>query len=240
LAQRKISLCAGYFLLEATRLLSSGDYDSCISFASGFSLLIYLIARKNAAYTNIKYFDTDFPHMIKERNERIDAIRSELDQTILARIQCKAFDIEKAYQQNRKLKDVFPNCHRPIFIADGVSYFLTPGCANWLIEQMGTYEQSAAMMYYWPDDMLQKSSLFAKVFEDLNKGMILASLKSFWDDSTIAKFKAQFPYTSDRAIADVDEMISNMQIPALEPELTNPNQYFPVRLIMGEKRESMR
>src|SRR3989338_9366545 len=44
LVNRKISLRAGYFLSEATRLLSSGQYDSCISFASGFSLLLYYTA----------------------------------------------------------------------------------------------------------------------------------------------------------------------------------------------------
>ena len=79
------------------------------------------------------------------------------------------------------------------------------------------------------------SSLFARVFRNLNKGMILEELKSFWDLSTIAKFKQQLPCTFDLSIADIDKIISNMKTPTLRPKLNDPNQYFPLRLITGEK-----
>lgn len=46
LAPRKISVLAGFFLDQATELLNSGKYDSVISFASGFSMLTYLIAQQ--------------------------------------------------------------------------------------------------------------------------------------------------------------------------------------------------
>lgn len=235
LVSRKISICAGYFLSEATRLLASGKYDSCISFASGFSLLLYNIAVKNITYDHIKYLDTDLPHMIKEREHRIQAISHVLDQTVIKNIHAKAFNIENAYQKNQKLKDIFPNFHRPIFIADGVSYFLSSGCVDWLIEQMGSYEQSAAMLYYWPENMPQISSLFARVFSDLNKGMILETLKSFWDQSTITKFRNQFPHTTDYSLKEAEQLLTCGKTSILKPILTDPNQYFPVRLITGEK-----
>jgi hypothetical protein len=238
LVNRKISLCAGYFLSEANRLLTSGQYDSVISFASGFSLLTYYIALKNETRKEIKYYDTDFAHMIDERNQRINGISHLLNADALKRIRTKAFDIEKAYQENRTLKEAFPDCHRPIFIADGVSYFLSPGCVDWFIEQMGSYEQSAAMLYYWPKNMPELSSLFARVFSDLNKGMILETLKSFWDETTLAKFKKQFPNTSDWSLAEVDKMLSRASVPPVEPMLHDTNEYFPVRLIKGEKRAS--
>ncbi|MCC2624371.1 MAG: hypothetical protein K0R14_244 [Burkholderiales bacterium] len=235
LVSRKISVCAGYFLSEATRLIASGKYDSCISFASGFSLLLYNIAVKNLAYNNIQYLDTDLPHMIEERERRINTISHTLDQQVIKNIYTKAFDIEKAYQKNQRLKDIFPNYHKPIFIADGVSYFLSSGCVDWLIEQMGSYTQSATMLYYWPENMPHISSLFARVFSDLNKGMILETLKSFWDQSTIAKFRSQFSHTADYSLKEAEQILAWEKTPVLESLLTDPNQYFPVRLITGEK-----
>ncbi|MCE3267772.1 MAG: hypothetical protein K0R49_24 [Burkholderiales bacterium] len=235
LVSRKISVCAGYFLTETTRLIASGKYDSCISFASGFSLLLYNIAVKNKVFNYIKYLDTDLHHMIEEREHRIHAISHALDQKIIKNIYTKVFDIEKAYQKNLKFKDVFPDCHNPIFIADGVSYFLSNGCVDWLIEQMGSYSQSAAMLYYWPENMPQISSLFARVFSDLNKGMILETLKSFWDQSTLSKFRSQFSHTTDLSLQEAEQILARGKIPVLESLLTDPNQYFPVRLIIGEK-----
>ncbi len=99
LVSRKISICAGYFLSEATRLIDSGKYDSCISFASGFSLLLYNIAVKNIVYDHIKYLDTDLPHMVEERERRIHTISNTLDQKVIKNIHTKAFDIENAYQK---------------------------------------------------------------------------------------------------------------------------------------------
>ena len=233
LVNRKISARAGYFLSQATSLLASGEYDACISFASGFSLLIYYIASQNSAHKKIKYFDTDFSHMIVERQKRISNIHDLLDASILKKIQSKTLDIENAYQNNLSLKDLFPDCHRPIFICEGISYFLTSGCVDWLFEQIGSYDHSAVIVDYWPEDMPKISSLFARVFSDLNKGMILEPLKSFWDESTIEKFKSQFSEISDYSIAEVDEVLSREQ--SLEPELIDPNEYFPLRIIVGKK-----
>jgi len=231
LAPLKISLCAAYFLNEATRLLATGLYDSCISLASGFSLLIYLIAERNAAIPGIKYFDTDLDHIVDERNIRIDAIKKDLlDSSILENIQSKAFDIEQAYQKDKTLMEVFPGCHRPIFILDGVSYFLSLGCVEWLIKQMGSYDQSAVTMYYWPVDMLSRSALFSSVFNDLNKEMILEELKSFWDATVLEKFRLNFSHTCDLALEEVEAAL----VPESERKLIDPNKFFPVRLITGE------
>ena len=233
LVNRKISARAGYFLSQATSLLASGEYDACISFASGFSLLIYYIASQNSIHNNIKYFDTDFSHMIAERQKRITNIYDLLDISILKKIQSKALDIENAYQNNLSLKDLFPDCHRPIFILEGISYFLTSGCVDWLFEQIGSYDHSAVIMDYWPENMPKISALFARVFSDLNKGMILETLKSFWDASALEKFKSQFSEVSDYPISEVDEILSREQ--SLEPELIDPNEYFPLRIIVGKK-----
>lgn len=231
LVRRKISVCAGYFLQEATRLIQTGLYDSVISFASGCSLLTYLIAEKNPQFSGA-FFDTDLPYMVEQRNERIAAIADKLlDSKILKKLQSMAFDIEEAYRENRSLEKIFPNCKRPIFILDGVSYFLSPGCVDWLLQQIGSYACSAVTLYYWPENMLERSALFARVFKDLNKGMIKEELKSFWDANTLANLQKYFPIVSDLALETAEaKMVRDIS----ECQLIDANTFFPVRLVTGE------
>ncbi|MCE3239314.1 MAG: hypothetical protein K0R24_2295 [Gammaproteobacteria bacterium] len=232
LARRKISVCAGYFLQEATRLIQTGLYDSVISFASGFSLLSYLIAEKNPQFSGV-FFDTDLPYMVGQRNERLAAIaETHTNPTILRKLQSMAFDIEEAYRENRALEKTFPTCKRPIFILDGVSYFLSPACVEWLLKQMGSYDCSAVTLYYWPEDMLKRSALFARVFKDLNKGMIKEELKSFWDANTLTTLQQYFPIVSDFALESVEaKMVNDLS----ECQLLDANAFFPVRLVTGER-----
>ena len=187
----------------------------------------------NVAYGDVKYFDTDLPHMIAERTKRINNIKNELNHIVLEKIQSKALDVEKAYQKKQKLKDIFPDCQRPIFIVEGLSYFLSPDCVSWLIEEMASYEQSAVIMDYWPENMPQISTLFARAFKDMNDKMILEPLKSFWTSATIEKFKHHFPKASDWTLTQLDEALSHTQF--IKPEMLDPNQYFPLKMITGEK-----
>lgn len=93
------SVCAGYFLQEATRLIQTGLYDSIISFASGLSLLTYLIAEKNPQFSGV-FFDTDFPYMIEQRNERIAAIADKaLDSNVLKKLQSMIFDMKQRIEK---------------------------------------------------------------------------------------------------------------------------------------------
>lgn len=233
LVNQKISLRAGYFLTEALRLLNSGLYDACISFASGFSLLMYFVAQRSQM-SNIQYFDTDFEHMIQERQKRISQV-NQLDQKILSKIQLQACDVEQMYKENLSLKTRFPTCHRPVFIGEGLTYFLSPGCVEWLITEIGSYSQSATIVDYWPEDMLNTSALFARVFPDLNQGMILEPLKSFWSVSTINHFKGQFARTTDYSLREIEQRLSLQLTMPRKPEMLDLNQYFPLRMIAGEK-----
>lgn len=232
LVRRKISVCAGYFLQEATRLIQTGLYDSVISFASGFSLLSYLIAEKNPQFSGV-FFDTDLPHMVEQRNERLATIAEmHITPKVVRKLQAMAFNIEEAYRENRALEKTFPNCKRPIFILDGVSYFLSPACVDWLLKQMGSYDCSAVALYYWPENMLKRSALFARVFQDLNKGMIKEELKSFWDANTLATLRQNFPIVSDLALEAVEaQMVNDLS----ERQLLDANTFFPVRLVTAEQ-----
>lgn len=233
LARRKISVCVGYFLQQADRLIKTGKYDSVISFASGFSLLVYLIAKKNPTPAEFIFYDTDFPHMIEERNKRISVIKDQrLDEKVLSRIHSMPFDIEQVYQQGGVLTKIFPKCQRPIFILDGVSYFLSKGCTEWLFDQMGSYTNSAVTLYYWPDNMAEQSSLFAKIQSDLNKGMIKEELKNFWGTETLSHFRRVFPKTTDLSLQEAEKILVN---DPSQCQLLDPNTFFPIHLITGER-----
>ena len=232
LVNRKVSARAGYLFLEATRLINSGRYDSVISFASGFSLLTYYIAQANFSKLGIQYWDTDLLHMINERNVRIDKIKEKLDSRVLSNIKTKSFDLEDAFLNKRRLREIFPTCERPIFIIEGVIYFLSQGCVNWLIQEIGSYAQAAILLDYWPDDMQVTSALFKRAFIDINT-IIPEQAKSFWDKSTMMNFQSFFPRIDDWSLTDVDIELS--KIGGIYPELCDPNQYFPLRLMTAEK-----
>ena len=239
LAPRKISVLAGFFLEQATELLNTGRYDSVISFASGFSMLTYLIAERQTARANIQYIDSDLPDMIAERKQRIEAAfadgkLNQADKTVYEKISVMAFNIEQAYQAGKPLKDIFPNCLRPIFILDGVSYFLTPSCMDWLLTEISGYEEAAILLYYWPDDMVKTSSLFAKVFADLKQGKdFREELIGFWTQENREKFAGLFPTAADLSLTEVEELVcrANQDTKRL---LTDSNDHFPVRVVSGQ------
>lgn len=232
LVNRKVSARAGYLLLEANRLLTSGYYDSVISFASGFSMLLYCIAERNLSYSAIQYFDSDLPHMIYERNKRIEVIKDKLNPIVFNRLNSFALDLEKACLNKRKLKELFPNCEKPIFIIEGVIYFLSNDCVNWLIDEMGSYRQTAVLLDYWPEDMQSTSQKFREAFKDINT-IIPEQTKSFWDVSTMNKFTNLFPSVDVWTIADVDAKLSAQG--GLLPALIHPDEYFPLKMITAQK-----
>jgi O-methyltransferase involved in polyketide biosynthesis len=222
LAPRKISVRAGYFLQRTNMLLATDEYDTCISFASGFSLLSYYSA---IATPNIHYIDTDLPHILKARNERISTLRSELDASTLKRIETIALDLEIAAKNSLHLSDLFPHAKRPVFLLEGVSYFLTPACVQWLLAEICRYGHSALIADYWPDNALEVSTYFAKMFPQLDD-FIPEKARTLWGTQDKKCLSGCFAYMEDRSIQDVEgELVQGTDEKAL---LLNPNEFFPI------------
>ena len=55
--------------------------------------------------------------IIKERNMRIDIIKNKLNIIILNRLKSFVLNLEEACAAKKKLKDLFPDCKKPIFIS---------------------------------------------------------------------------------------------------------------------------
>ena len=224
LGTRKIIARAGYFYEEAKQLLATGNYDSCISFASGFSLLTYLLAE--SASDHIQFYDIDLPNMLEVRKQRIDAIKQDLNITVLDRLQTQPLDVNTIEQVD--LSQLFPNCHHPLFIVEGLTYFLTQDVVTALLKQITSYKDSALILDYWPEDALEISAILKRILSQL-PGFIAEDLQSLLLPQQINILQQAYAHFSDKNICEVDSLLSTKL--GEKPLLIDQNEVFPIRII---------
>ena len=232
LMPRLVSTRAGYMLGEATRLLESGKYDACISFASGFSLLLYQIAKRLSSADQIQFFDTDLASMIDVRRDRITAVQQQLDVSVLQQIKTLAVNIEQNYQQKRQLRDLFPQCQRPVFVLEGIIYFLSEDCAHWLFEQIGSFSQSALLMDYWPLHVKDSSALATRIFSHWDEIMPEKSQNRYLNDFAMKTLSKQFSQVNDIAIEAAEVVLCEQAKET--PQLLDKDKFFPMHLLTAE------
>jgi hypothetical protein len=232
---RKVSVRAGFILENIIRLLSTGKYDSCISFASGFSFLTHVAAQELAekGINNITFIDSDLPNMAAERKKRIEKLPNEiLPQNHSKNIKIVPLDLELACQKNQTLQELFPHCKRPLFIIEGVIYFLSQACVKWIIDNTANYEHSALIFDYWPENGVEESACFKRVVDSL-KGFIPENIKSFWMMDNIQQLKHSFSRVEDYKISDIEHRMSKEN--KEPPQFNNQQEFFPVKFIVAEK-----
>ncbi|PIQ42396.1 MAG: hypothetical protein COV52_05125 [Gammaproteobacteria bacterium CG11_big_fil_rev_8_21_14_0_20_46_22] len=229
LVNRKVSVRAGYIFEETSRLLETQKYDSVISFASGFSLLLDCLYLK---YPNYLYIDTDLPKIITERRQRLSEISSFLDSKARNHADMQAFNLLDEFKKQQKLKEAFPNCSNPIFIIEGAIYFLPEPCVHWMIDEISSYDTAAIILDYWPENITEKSVIFKRSLEYMQT-MMPESIQSFWHKEIQSKIKQQFLRIKDASISDVEKSLCKPL--KIEQKLLNQNEYFPLRLLTAEK-----
>jgi O-methyltransferase involved in polyketide biosynthesis len=217
LITRKISVRAHYFYTQAKDLLASNTYDAIISFASGFSLLVYILGLESPQ--NIKLYDTDLQCIISERKKRIQHIDDKLENAILNRIQHHSLDLEQIFSEKISLKTIFPNTENPIFILEGITYFLSHDCLHWRFEEMTHFENSAVIYDYWHKDQVLQSAIFKNTMQYWSED-IPETIKTLFDDpllevitnnfsnkneSTLQACEASCLKKSDRLLLDINE-----------------------------------
>jgi O-methyltransferase involved in polyketide biosynthesis len=171
LAPRHFSLRARYFYDTALKLLTANQYDSLVSIGSGFSLLTTIIAsayQQQNPHKPLDALDTDIEKIIQARQEKIKKIDTPELQT-----KHRIIDIEQAYQNKTNLTDLFgQDVKRPIIILEGVSYFLTPGCLQWLFQSVReTYQHAAIIWDYWPSNLVERSAFFRGLLNYFRDGL---------------------------------------------------------------------
>jgi len=234
LVGRKVSVRAGFMLETAINTLRSGKYDSCISIASGFSMLAYIIALETSSeFPHIKFIDLDLPYIIEERKKRIKELPGALFvSNLLDKVKLITEDLELAAKKNKKFKDLFPLCEKPVFIIEGLIYFLSNECVDWLTKEILSYKNTAVLFDYWPDDGIERSICFKKAIDAL-KGFIPENVKSFWSKGNVTTFSKHFLIAKNYELKIVENEAS---IKANEePLFTNENEFFPVRFFVGSK-----
>lgn len=225
LGTRKIMARAGFFYEQALQLLKSGHYDSCISLASGFSMLTSLLANQTS---NVIYYDVDLPHMVTERKKRIN--EAEFFSTLtLNQTKLKAIDLTHIEQFN--FQEVFNDCKRPLFILEGITYFLPPQILTLILQQITRFNSSAIILDYWPENSVEISAVFKRIVPQL-KGFIAEDLNDFFLTAEQIDFlQKHYQKTTDLSILEVDELLSKqLDEPSV---LTDQNDVFPIRIIVA-------
>jgi len=234
LVGRKVSVRAGFFLKQAVDLLLTGKFDACISFASGFSLLgYYITAEIQNKFPEITVIESDLSHIIHARNTRLESIRGQLNHDVLSKLKATALDLEQACRDGKSLRELFPTYHSPVFVIEGVIYFLSKSCVDWLINEISQYPTVAIIVDYWPEEGVLQSECFNKVVQSL-KGFIPENIKSFWDSATLKDIHQKFDVVQDCSIQHVENQYSILHNE--EPQFIDQNKFFPVHLLVAQNK----
>ncbi len=236
LVKRKVSVRARFMLDLACHFLNTKQYDSCISFASGFSLLTYFIfQRLHTESLSIKFIDTDLQDILNERQKRIAKMayqHSLIENNIAAQV----LDLEEACNNNYHLKDIFPSCENPVFLIEGVIYFLSTKCVMWLIKEISSYDTAALIFDYWPEDGAQESKCFSNTVHAL-RGFMKESVVSFfdngfWSEQNFKQLTQNFSAIKHCGIGHFEKnLVTDNSESCL---LTDQNEFFPVMLYAGK------
>ncbi|HLX54590.1 MAG TPA: class I SAM-dependent methyltransferase [Aquella sp.] len=224
---RKVSVRAGWFLEEAVYLLKTGYYNSCISLGSGLSMLTYYLSKYAMANKNLSFLDVDMEEMIAARTKRISSLDHELlDGLALNRISTLALDLEYSYQSGRKFIEIFGTNQTPVFIIEGMIYFLSKGCVDWIFEGIQSYKNYVVLFDYWPENAPNMSECFKHSIATLNnfipeqtRGLLSSS-----ELNTLCK-------NSNLTIVSLQEKEQEFSIKNGEkPQFMDQNSFFPVQL----------
>lgn len=227
-AARHFSLRAGYFYRQALQLLDEGDYDAIISIGSGFSLLTYTIAMEyQCKYPGkpLYIFDSDLEKIIVARVKKQSEL--ELDTPAAVTFEQAAIDVEKAFKSGMEVDQLFnPSVKKPIFILEGVSYFLTPDCLQWLfLGIQRAYMGSAVIWDYWPDDLVKRSAFFNTVLTYFKKSLpeeVNALISTGLFSTLVSGYQAEE--------SELVELEASMIAGSSEHVLTDENTHIPAKL----------
>ncbi len=227
---RKISARAGHIFNQAVAMIQKHQCDSVISFASGYSLLGFLIAQH--CDQDIQVYDTDLPHILSDRQARMQSLVLPPDQQkIVARCHHIPYDIEKAAAQKQPVAATFPDCKRPIIILEGITYFLQPNTRDWFINELTQWKSACLIIEYWPENALQVS---LKLKQSFHKDLISdfkEPLKSLLTDDLIDQLKS-IRHCLDVGIGEAEKQLSSL---VSQPhQLRKQEEFYPNRILTAD------
>ena len=230
LVARLIAVRAGYFLQQALRLLQTGQFDGCISIASGFSLLTYYLA-SNPLCPPVSFMDTDLPHVITLRQERLGRLGSRLNGKVADAIPSLTFDLD-SLTQGASLKDSFKGIKKPLILLEGISYFIASETFGALLQELSSYEHAAFIFDYFPDDAATRSTHFAHKASKITQfaPKIIHTLGNARMDKHHA---SRFSMVDHSPVQEAEQVLCESA--GLKPTLLDENEFFPTCLAVLKK-----
>lgn len=231
LVGRKVSVRAGWCLKQTTKMLLTGDYDSCISLGSGFSLLTYFaalaIAKEKPA---VKFYDVDLAEIISLRSERITKLPPHtLDPDVAKKIHTIVCDLEKAYAEGKKFSELFPACKAPVFLVEGIIYFLSKGCVEWIYQGIANYPNSAVVFDYWPEGGPEDSKCFKRMLDSI-RDFIPEKVQGLLSQQELTKL-CKSPLYKNVTLKEVENTCSQKK--GESPQLVDQDEFIPVHLAVS-------
>lgn len=227
LIARLISVRAGFFLTESLRLLATGKYDACISIASGFSLLTSLI--KQQTKQPVVFVDCDLQKIMDERIKRMNThpMRSG---TPLNTTEHYVLDILKLYQNKIAIKTQFSHYKSPLFVIEGLSYFLPKDVSYWLVSQLLHFTNAAIMFDYCPKQERQSNPCMQRLMDNLPG--FLCHGEAIFDPREIGECLNAYQTVKRLDIANAECELLKKDIGS-QPLLTDANQFLPTEIIVA-------
>lgn len=225
---RLISVRARYFLDQAVRLLKTNNYDACISFASGFSLLnnnIFNVGK----FDTIKFYDTDLPHVVEIRKKRMDTLINDPDTKLNQHGILFPFDLNNLLSGDA-IRKTFAEASSPLIILEGISYFIPNNVLNALFAELSLFNQFAIILDYFPDDSAKRSSHFRTHAQNITS-FIPQIINTIEKSGSQSSFSMNVDdYTS------VQEAEKNIcETHNLSFQLVDENAFFPTQFIVLKK-----
>ncbi|MBI2082348.1 MAG: class I SAM-dependent methyltransferase [Deltaproteobacteria bacterium] len=222
LIEHHLALRHRFFFNRAAALLRSGHYDSCISIGSGLSLLVPYLTE---VAPKLCYYDADLSEVLEMRETRLKKVKEKFKNETWGAIQSRTIDLEKAATKKKKLKSVFPEATSPIFILEGVFFYLTSACLEWFFRELETYGTSAVIFDYWPKYSEAKSEVTRKMVTFLNTS-IREKIQRFQSADEFKKLAGSKRIQEDSEIRDIESEFVKT------PLLTEINEIVPARYVV--------
>ena len=222
---RLISVRARYFYDQAVKLLKTGNYDSCISFASGFSLLNDNIAYANE-FDHIKFYDSDLEHVVHVRKNRINDIVKHHNKKFIQNSKTITYDLNELLN-GKPIKEVFPNIKNPLIIFEGISYFIPNSVLHELFNQLTLFPNAAIILDYFPEDSALRSQHFKLYAKNVTSFIpqIINTIKHTKDEK-LGLFKIENQISVQEYEAKICAILN------LDNKLMDENKFFPTEFIV--------
>jgi hypothetical protein len=225
LIERHLTVRARFFLENGVGLMRHGNFDACISLGSGLSMLTTGIhsrvmqdRRGDAPY----FVDADVPRMIALRRERLRV--SGRGTRALEHV---SLDLEECARQRKRLRNIVPRAKHPIFVLEGLIYFLSRACVEWLFEEIRSYSDAAVIVDYWPSQAPILSSTFRRMIDFFERPQVVENVRGLISESDWSNLLVGWSILCDQDVATVERGF------VTEVLLTDPEAFVPARFLVA-------